>query len=98
MFTRLTVVLALVLIGLTLGSVAGAFNLNLRLSAMENTGTVRVLSSPRVTTMDNIEARIVQGVSIPVSVVSAMGVPLRGDLQGGFGCRSRRFCCRYSCR
>ncbi|MGA9656457.1 MAG: type IV pilus secretin PilQ, partial [Polyangia bacterium] len=60
-------------IGLTLGSVAGAFNLNLRLSAMESTGTVRILSSPRVTTMDNIDATIEQGVSIPVSVVSAMG-------------------------
>jgi type IV pilus assembly protein PilQ len=60
-------------IGLTLGSVAGAFNLNLRLSAMETTGQVRILSSPRITTMDNIEAHIMQGVSIPVSVVSAMG-------------------------
>lgn len=60
-------------IGLTLGSVAGAFNLNLRLSAMETTGQVRILSSPRITTMDNIEAHIEQGVSIPVSVVSAMG-------------------------
>ncbi len=60
-------------IGLTLGSVAGAFNLNLRLSAMESTGQVRILSSPRITTMDNVEAHIEQGVSIPVSVVSAMG-------------------------
>jgi len=60
-------------IGLTLGSVAGAFNLNLRLSAMESTGTVRILSSPRITTMDNIQANITQGVSIPVSVTSAMG-------------------------
>jgi type IV pilus assembly protein PilQ len=60
-------------IGLTLGSVAGAFNLNLRLSAMETTGQVRILSSPRITTMDNVEANISQGVSIPVSVVSAMG-------------------------
>jgi type IV pilus assembly protein PilQ len=60
-------------IGLTMGSVAGAFNLNLRLSAMESTGTVRILSSPRITTMDNIDAVIEQGVSIPVSVVSAMG-------------------------
>ena len=60
-------------IGLTLGSVAGAFNLNLRLSAMESTGTIRILSSPRITTMDNIDASIEQGVSIPVSVVSAMG-------------------------
>jgi type IV pilus assembly protein PilQ len=60
-------------IGLTMGSVAGAFNLNLRLSAYESTGSVRILSSPRVTTMDNIEANISQGVSIPVSTVSAMG-------------------------
>ena len=60
-------------IGLTMGSVAGAFNLNLRLSAMESTGQVRILSSPRITTMDNIDASIEQGVSIPVSVVSAMG-------------------------
>ena len=60
-------------IGLTLGSVAGAFNLNLRLSAMESTGSVRILSSPRITTMDNVEANIDQGVSIPVSTVSAMG-------------------------
>jgi type IV pilus assembly protein PilQ len=60
-------------IGLTLGSVAGAFNLNLRLSAMESTGTIRIVSSPRITTMDNIDATIEQGVSIPVSVVSAMG-------------------------
>jgi type IV pilus assembly protein PilQ len=60
-------------IGLTLGSVAGAFNLNLRLSANESTGQIRILSSPRITTMDNIHANITQGVSIPVSVVSAMG-------------------------
>ena len=61
-------------IGLTLGSVAGAFNLNLRLSAMESTGQVRILSSPRISTLDNIEASIEQGVSIPISVVSAQGV------------------------
>src|SRR5205814_877829 len=34
-------------LGLTLGSVTGAANLNLRLSAMEATGQVRILSSPR---------------------------------------------------
>jgi len=60
-------------IGLTMGSVAGAFNLNLRLSAYESTGSIRILSSPRITTMDNIQATISQGVSIPVSTVSAMG-------------------------
>jgi type IV pilus assembly protein PilQ len=61
-------------LGLTLGSVAGAFNLNLRLSALESQGQVRILSSPRITTMDNIEASIQQGVAIPISVVSAQGV------------------------
>ncbi len=61
-------------LGLTLGSVAGAFNLNLRLSAMESTGQVRILSSPRISTMDNVQASIEQGVAIPISVVSAAGV------------------------
>jgi type IV pilus assembly protein PilQ len=61
-------------VGITLGSVAGAFNLNLRLSAMESTGQVRILSSPRISTLDNTEASIEQGVSIPISVVSAQGV------------------------
>ena len=57
-----------------MGSVAGAFNLNLRLSAMESSGQVRILSSPRISTLDNHEASIEQGVSIPISVVSAQGV------------------------
>lgn len=61
-------------LGLTLGSIAGAFNLNLRLSALENQGQVRILSSPRVSTMDNVEASIEQGVAIPISQVSAQGV------------------------
>ena len=61
-------------LGLMLGSVGGAFNLNLRLSAMENTGQVRILSSPRISTMDNIEASIEQGVSIPISIISAQGI------------------------
>lgn len=61
-------------LGLTLGSVAGALNLNVRLSALEQSGQVRILSSPRISTMDNVEASIEQGVAIPISVVSAQGV------------------------
>jgi type IV pilus assembly protein PilQ len=61
-------------LGLTLGSVAGALNLNVRLSALESSGQVRILSSPRISTMDNEEASIQQGVAIPISVVSAQGV------------------------
>ena len=61
-------------LGLTLGSVRAAFNINLRLSALETTGNVRIISAPKITTLDNIEATIKQGVAIPISVVSAAGV------------------------
>ncbi|MES1209796.1 MAG: type IV pilus secretin PilQ, partial [Pseudomonadota bacterium] len=61
-------------LGLMLGSVGGAFNLSLRLSAMEDTGQIRILSSPRISTMDNVEASIEQGVSIPIAIVSAQGI------------------------
>ena len=61
-------------IGLSLGSVGGNVNLNLRLSAAEDTGTVRIISAPRITTSNNIEASIKSGTSIPISVISANGV------------------------
>lgn len=61
-------------IGLTLGSVDSNFNLALRLSAAETSGMLRILSSPRVLTLDNTEARISQGTLIPFSQVSAQGV------------------------
>lgn len=60
-------------LGFALGSVGGNFNLNLRLSALEDTGTVRIISAPKVTVLNNKEAKISQGVSIPISVVSAAG-------------------------
>jgi type IV pilus assembly protein PilQ len=60
-------------LGLTLGSLNGAVNINLRLSALENTGNVKIISAPKVTTLDNVEAAIEQGTSIPISVVSAAG-------------------------
>ncbi|MBA3460029.1 MAG: type IV pilus secretin PilQ, partial [Deltaproteobacteria bacterium] len=60
-------------IGLSLGSVGGNFNLNLRLSALEDVGSVRIISAPKITVLNNKEAKISQGVSIPISVVSAAG-------------------------
>ncbi|HEY2744012.1 MAG TPA: type IV pilus secretin PilQ, partial [Polyangia bacterium] len=60
-------------LGLTLGSLNGAININLRLSSLENTGNVRIVSAPKIMTLDNIEASIEQGTSIPISVVSAAG-------------------------
>ncbi|MCA9537891.1 MAG: type IV pilus secretin PilQ [Myxococcales bacterium] len=61
-------------LGLTFGSVDSTFNLNVRLSALENRGTVKIISSPKITTLDNKEAEISQGVSIPIAQVSAAGV------------------------
>jgi type IV pilus assembly protein PilQ len=61
-------------LGLTFGSVDGNFNLNVRLSAAESSGMVRIISSPRVLTLDNRQARISQGTLIPFSQVSAQGV------------------------
>ncbi|TXD37091.1 type IV pilus secretin PilQ [Lujinxingia vulgaris] len=61
-------------IGLTMGSVGGAVNLNLRLSALEEAGHAKIVSAPRILTMDNKEASISQGTSIPISVVGAAGV------------------------
>ncbi len=61
-------------LGMTFGSVNNLFNLNVRLSAAESNGTVRIISSPRVLTLDNREARISTGTLIPFSQVSAQGV------------------------
>jgi len=61
-------------LGLTLGSVTGAVNLNLRLSAAESLGDIRIISSPRISTLDNEMATIKSGVEIPYSQVSANGV------------------------
>ncbi|MBM4345603.1 MAG: type IV pilus secretin PilQ, partial [Deltaproteobacteria bacterium] len=71
-------------IGLTLGSLGGVGNLNLRISAAEQEGVVKIVSSPKVLTLDNASATIKQGISIPISVVSAQGVQTRffnADLQ-----------------
>lgn len=61
-------------LGVTLGSVGGNVNLNVRLSAAEANGVVRIISSPRILTLDNHEAHIAQGTLIPYSQVSAQGV------------------------
>lgn len=61
-------------LGLTFGSIDNTINLAVRLSAAESSGMLRILSSPRVLTLDNKIARIAQGTLIPFSQVSAQGV------------------------
>jgi type IV pilus assembly protein PilQ len=57
-------------IGLALGSINGALNLDVSLRALESEGKGRILSTPRVATQNNVEAEITQGSQIPIQVVS----------------------------
>jgi len=57
-------------IGLALGSINGALNLDVTLRALESDGKGRILSTPRVATQNNVEAEITQGSQIPIQVVS----------------------------
>lgn len=57
-------------IGLALGSINGAVNLDVALTALERTGKGRLLSTPRVSTQNNVEAEITQGVQIPVQTAA----------------------------
>jgi type IV pilus secretin PilQ/predicted competence protein len=52
-------------IGLALGSINGAFNLDVALTALETSGKGRILSSPRLTTQNNQTAEVAQGVQFP---------------------------------
>jgi type IV pilus assembly protein PilQ len=58
---------------LLLGGLLPGLDLNVRLEALETQGKGRVLSSPKVTTADNKEARIRSGRQIPYQVTSAEG-------------------------
>ncbi len=60
-------------IGFTFGSLTKALNLDLVLSALESTGEGKVISTPRVSALDNKEAKIEQGVSIPFATSQAGG-------------------------
>ena len=64
-------------LGFSFGSISGNLNTNLRLSQAEETGEVRIISAPKIVTLDNSEAQIEQGVQIPISQVSAQGVNTR---------------------
>lgn len=60
-------------VGLILGSLTGAYDLDIRLSALETRGDGRILSSPKILTLNNQSASITQGVSIPFLSVSSAG-------------------------
>ncbi|HSQ78632.1 MAG TPA: type IV pilus secretin PilQ [Nitrospirota bacterium] len=64
-------------IGFNFGSLSKALNLDLALSAMESTGEGKVISTPRVSALDNKEAKIEQGQSIPYTTTSASGTQVQ---------------------
>jgi type IV pilus assembly protein PilQ len=59
--------------GLTLGSIAKGISLAIQLEALETQGKGRILSSPKVTTADNKEAKIKSGRKIPYQTTSTDG-------------------------
>jgi type IV pilus assembly protein PilQ len=59
-------------IGFSLASIGGTI-LDAQLSAMESSGRGKIISSPKIATLDNTEAQIQSGRKIPVATVSAEG-------------------------
>ena len=57
-------------LGITMGSVGGSLDLDVVLSALESQGRLSIISSPRVTTQNNVEAEILQGDQIPFQTVA----------------------------
>ena len=64
-------------IAFSLGSIPGVIDLDARLSAMETDGFGKVVSEPRVTTLDNEAARISQGARIPFLSTSSGGTQVQ---------------------
>ena len=60
-------------IGLIAGNILSGLDLDIRLTAMESAGRGRVLSAPKVTTMDHREAHISSGRRIPYETTSQEG-------------------------
>jgi len=57
-------------LGISMGTLNGAFGLDVALSAMEKKGQGKILSTPRVMMQNNVEAEMTQGVQIPIQTVS----------------------------
>ena len=62
---------------ISLGSLNGALNIDVALSALETEGKVQILLKPRVVTQNNIKATITRGQEIPYTTLTA--APQGGD-------------------
>jgi len=59
--------------GFTFGKLTSNVQLDLRLSASANIGQIKIISTPKVITLNNKTAKISQGTSIPYQTTSAEG-------------------------
>lgn len=68
------------MLGVTFGNVADTVRLDLQLSALEDAGKVRILSTPRILTLDNKEATISAGteILIPTTTIVTAGTTTGG--------------------
>jgi type IV pilus assembly protein PilQ len=64
-------------LALSLGSISGVLDLDARLSALEADGFGKVISSPKITTIDNKQATISQGTQIPFLSTSSTGTSVQ---------------------
>ena len=53
----------------SLGNIANTFRLDVALSAMERKGEGKIISAPKTTTQNNMEASVMQGQQIPVQTI-----------------------------
>lgn len=60
-------------LGMTFGALDGNLNIDMRLSALESAGHGKIISTPRVTTLNGEKALISQGTKIPYTTVSDQG-------------------------
>ena len=64
-------------LGFSLANIADTFRLDLAISALERSGTGRIISAPKITAQNNQEAEIIQGRQIPVQTVANFTVTTR---------------------
>ncbi len=63
--------------GISFANVLDTFRLDMALSALETSGSGKIISAPKITTQNNQEANIIQGRQIPVQTVANFTVTTR---------------------
>ncbi len=64
-------------LGLSFANIMDTFRLDMALSALETSGSGRIISAPKITTQNNQDADIIQGRQIPVQTVANFTVTTR---------------------